>query len=85
MPNVFWSSDADAILAQLPEAIRREIHRKEVYLRQFPEMYPLVHAGRHRGERRIAIARRYHVYYKVYGEEGACFITEIRPARAEPE
>jgi hypothetical protein len=85
MPNVYWSSKADAALSQLPETVQREVRRKEAYVRRYPEMYPLVHEGRHAGERRLVVAQRYHVYYKVYGDGQGCFITEISPARAAPE
>ena len=83
MPNVYWSDEARATQDELPERVRHAIEERVAYIRQFPEMYPVIESGRYRGYRRMPVLRRYLVFYRTFGPNGSAFVRAIVHARSD--
>ena len=81
MAEVYTSDLAQEAIEELPPMSREAVERAKQYLRNFPEMYPLIAQGEYRGKRRIPIRPYYLVLYVVYGEHRNCFVTDVLDAR----
>jgi hypothetical protein len=84
MADVIWSRRAERTAFALRGRARAELFEVIAHLRNNPEMFQVIEAGRYRGLRRAPVGRYWALLYRVGNPDRTCYLAEIRDMRRRP-